>query len=67
MTESNKKYWEKRQLQKYLSTEKMVNDYYADLKKSFEQAKREIEKVIYDFVMRYGTENGLGTYQLNTW
>jgi SPP1 gp7 family putative phage head morphogenesis protein len=63
MTESNKKYWEKRQLQKYLSAEKMVNDYYADLKKSFEQAKREIEKVIHDFVMRYGTENGLGNYQ----
>ncbi|MDF2907464.1 MAG: phage head morphosis protein family [Herbinix sp.] len=62
MSESNKVYWEKRQVQKYLSGEKLVSDYYRDLKKSFEQSKREIEKVIRDFVMRYGVENESPSY-----
>lgn len=62
MSENNKKYWTKRQEQKYLAGEKKINDYYAGLKKSFEQAKKEIEKVIYDFVMRYGVENESPSY-----
>lgn len=62
MAKPNKKYWEDRQEQKYLASEKMVNDYYRELKKSFEQAKKEIEKVIHDFVMRYGVENESPSY-----
>jgi SPP1 gp7 family putative phage head morphogenesis protein len=62
MSENNKTYWQKRQEQKYLAGEKKVNDYYSSLKKSFEQAKREIDKVIRDFVMRYGVENESPSY-----
>lgn len=52
-------YWEQRQIQKYLAGEKKVNAYYKDLKKSFEQAKKEIQSVISDFYWRYAEENGL--------
>jgi len=52
-------YWEQRQVQKYLAGEKRVNAYYKDLKKSFEQAKKEIQSVISDFYWRYAEENGL--------
>jgi SPP1 gp7 family putative phage head morphogenesis protein len=62
MAEPNKSYWEKRQEQKFLAGEKKINDYYLGLKKSFEQSKKEIEKVIYDFVMRYGVENESPSY-----
>lgn len=62
MSTSNDKYWKKRQEQKYLSGEKKVNDYYVGLKKSFEQSKREIQKSINDFVMRYGAENNSPSY-----
>lgn len=62
MAVKSKTYWAKRQEQKYLSGEKKINDYYIGLKKSFEQAKKEIEKVIYDFVMRYGVENESPSY-----
>jgi len=62
MAEPSKKYWAKRQEQKYLAGEKKVNDYYLGLKKSFEQSKKEIEKVIRDFVMRYGVENESPSY-----
>ncbi len=54
---ANKSYWEKRQEQKFLSGEKKVKDYYKGLEKSFEQAKKEIQMVINDFVMRYAIEN----------
>ncbi len=52
-------YWEKRQEQKYLAGEKKINDYYKELEKSFEQAKREIQIVINDFYLRYARENQL--------
>lgn len=52
-------YWEKRQEQKYLAGEKRINDYYKELEKSFEQAKREIQVVINDFYVRYTHENQL--------
>lgn len=57
-----KSYWEKRQEQKFLAGEKKVNQYYKGLEKSFEQSKKEIQKVINDFVMRYGIENGSPSY-----
>lgn len=62
MSRKNKPYWHDRQEKKYLAGEKKVNTYYRDLKKSFEQAKREIDQVIHDFVMRYGVENGSPSY-----
>lgn len=58
----DKLYWEERQEKKFLSGEKKVNTYYKELEKSFEQSKREIQKIINDFVMRYGVENESPTY-----
>lgn len=52
-----KSYWEKRQELTYLAGEKKVSDYYRGLQKAFEQAKKEIRKVINDFYMRYAREN----------
>jgi SPP1 gp7 family putative phage head morphogenesis protein len=54
---ADKPYWQDRQEKKFLSGEKKINSYYKGLEKSFEQSKREIQKVINDFVMRYGVEN----------
>lgn len=59
MAEKNEIYWEKRQKQKYLAGEKKINDYYQDLKKAFEQAKKEIQSVINDFYWKYAEENQL--------
>lgn len=59
MSEKKKPYWQDRQEKKYLAGEKKVNDYYRNLKKSFEQAKREIQSVINDFYWRYAEENQL--------
>jgi SPP1 gp7 family putative phage head morphogenesis protein len=52
-------YWEERQVQKYLAGEKLVNEYYKGLIKSFEQAKKEIRSVINDFYFRYAAGNEL--------
>lgn len=54
---ANNPYWQDRQEKKYLAGEKKVNDYYRDLKKSFEQSKREIQSKINDFYWRYAEEN----------
>jgi len=59
LAEKNEIYWEKRQKQKYLAGEKKINDYYQDLKKAFEQAKKEIQSVINDFYWKYAEENQL--------
>lgn len=59
MSKKNKPYWSDRQEKKYLAGEKKVNDYYRDLKKSFEQSKREIQFKINDFYWRYAEENQL--------
>ncbi len=55
----SKQYWQERQELKYLSGEQKVNDYYSGLKKSFEQAKKDIQSVINDFYWRYAQENGV--------
>jgi SPP1 gp7 family putative phage head morphogenesis protein len=55
--EKKKPYWQERQEKKYLAGEKKINDYYRGLKKSFEQARREIQSVINDFYIRYAREN----------
>lgn len=59
MSKKKKPYWEDRQEKKYLAGEKKVNDYYRDLKKSFEQSRREIQSKINDFYWRYAEENQL--------
>ena len=53
------KYWEKRQTDLYKAGEKQVNEYYRDLEKAFEQAKRDIRRVIDVFYGRYASENGI--------
>lgn len=50
-------YWKKRQEQKFLAGEKEISTYYKELEKSFEQAKKEVHKIINDFVVRYSIEN----------
>lgn len=52
-------YWEKRQTAKYESGERIILDYYKNLEKAFEQARREIRDVIDGFYGRYAKENGL--------
>jgi SPP1 gp7 family putative phage head morphogenesis protein len=59
MSKPNKSYWQDRQEKKYLAAEKMINHYYKDLEKSFEQAKREIQSIINTFYWRYAEENQL--------
>jgi SPP1 gp7 family putative phage head morphogenesis protein len=59
MPKPNKPYWQDRQEKKYLDGEKKINQYYIDLEKSFEQAKREIQSVINNFYWRYAEENRL--------
>lgn len=59
MSKPNKPYWQDRQEKKYLAGEKKINQYYKDLEKSFEQAKREIQSVINTFYWRYAEENQL--------
>ena len=54
---SNENYWKKRQEQLFLQGEKFIEEYYAELKKAFEQAQKEIQFVINDFYLQYATEN----------
>lgn len=53
----DKNYWTKRQEQLFLQSEKSIDEYYAGLKKAFEQAQKEIQFVINDFYVQYATEN----------
>lgn len=57
MNKDDKLYWQKRQEQKFLAGEKQVNDYYKELKRSFEQAKKEVQQVINEFYGKYAREN----------
>jgi SPP1 gp7 family putative phage head morphogenesis protein len=59
MPTPNKPYWQDRQEKKYLAGEKKIDQYYKDLEKSFEQAKREMQSVINDFYWRFAEENQL--------
>ncbi|MGE4274099.1 MAG: minor capsid protein [Desulfitobacterium sp.] len=52
-------YWQERQEQRYLAGEKKISAYHSELKKSFEQSKKEIHSVITNFYGRYADENGL--------
>ncbi len=52
-------YWKERQEETFLAGEKKVKDYYKELERAFEQAKKEIQSVINDFYARYADENGI--------
>lgn len=51
------KYWQKRAEQRLEAAEKDLKEYYKELTKAFNQAKREINAVIYDFYIRYAQNN----------
>lgn len=55
----NENYWGQRQEQTFLSGERITNQYYRRLEKSFNQAKRDIAKVINEFYIKYANDNGL--------
>jgi len=51
------KYWQKRAEQRLEAAEKDLKEYYKELTKAFNQAKREINAVIYDFYIKYAQNN----------
>lgn len=55
----NEEYWEERQTKKFKRTEKSINDYYKELEKQFNRAKRDIQELINAFYSRYATEKGI--------
>lgn len=55
-------YWKKRQELRYLAGEKKINSYYKGLKRSFEQAKNEIQSVINGFYIKYQNLNNIVSY-----
>lgn len=50
-------YWKKRAEQRFKAAEKDIQEYYKGLIKAFEQAKREINAVIYEFYLKYAENN----------
>lgn len=56
---NNQKYWEERQTLNYTSNEKSVIEFHKELKDSFEKARKEIQKVINSFYVRYADNNGM--------
>ena len=52
-------YWETRQEQAYKAGELTVNEYFKNLEKAFNTAKRKLRQVISDFYTEYANENGL--------
>lgn len=51
------KYWQKRAEQRLEAAEKSLKEYYKGLIRAFEQAKREINAVVYDFYIKYAQNN----------
>ncbi|MCX7842861.1 MAG: minor capsid protein [Clostridia bacterium] len=51
------KYWQKRAEQRLEAAEKGLKEYYKGLIRAFEQVKREINAVIYDFYLKYAQNN----------
>lgn len=52
-------YWEQRQAEMYKASEMKVNQYFTRLEKAFNQTRRELQKTIESFYLRYAEENGL--------
>lgn len=57
--DKTQKYWEARQEQKILSFEKKADEYYGELEKAFERARKDIETEINRFYIRYADANGV--------
>ncbi|MDU4726385.1 minor capsid protein [Clostridium sp.] len=56
---NNQEYWEERQALNYSNNEKDIVDFYKDLISSFEKSKKEVQKVIKSFYLRYADNNGV--------
>lgn len=56
---SNIEYWEKRQAQTYKKGERSIKDFHLGLIQSFEQAKKEIDQVVQDFIFKYSVNNNI--------
>lgn len=56
---NNQKYWEERQALNYSNNEKSIIAFHKELVSSFEKAKKEIQKVINEFYIRYADNNGM--------
>lgn len=59
MKMNNQKYWEERQALNYRKNEKSIIAFHKELVSSFERAKKEIQKVINEFYIRYADNNGM--------
>lgn len=56
---NNQKYWEERQALNYSNNEKSIIAFHKELVSSFEKAKKEIQKVINEFYIKYADNNGM--------
>lgn len=56
---SNQSYWEERQALNYTNNEKDIIKFHKGLVNSFEKAKKEIQKVINEFYVKYADNNGM--------
>ena len=56
---NNQKYWEERQALNYTKNEKDIIEFHKGLKKSFEQSKKDIQRAINEFYVRYADNNGV--------
>lgn len=59
MKMNNQKYWEERQALNYRKNEKSIVVFHKELISSFERAKKEIQKVINEFYIKYADNNGM--------
>lgn len=59
MKMNNQKYWEERQALNYSNNEKSIIAFHKELVSSFEKAKKEIQKVINEFYIKYADNNGM--------
>ncbi len=56
---SNQKYWEERQALNYSKNEKEIIKFHKELKDTFEKSKKDIQRVINEFYVRYADNNGV--------
>lgn len=59
MKMNNQRYWEERQALNYRKNEKSIIAFHKELVSSFEKAKKEIQKVINEFYIKYADNNGM--------
>lgn len=56
---NNQKYWQERQALNYSNNEKSIIAFHKELVSSFESAKKEIQKIINEFYIKYADNNGM--------